>query len=172
MSSFMPLARAFSQGEVRYLLIGVWAANFHAHMAGVVFSTHDRDVFLPPDPDNLAAAWRACEASGLQLASSGEPLDEPRDRWLAEKVIARRALTQASDEGELQIDLALVMEGFDFDQVWQERVIFTMDGIEIPVARLQHIVTSKAATGRAKDHLFIATHADSLRQLLPPEDAD
>jgi hypothetical protein len=41
-----------------------------------------------------------------------------------------------------------------------------MDGVEIPVARLSHIIRSKAATNREKDRLFLTTHAEILRQML------
>jgi hypothetical protein len=60
------------------------------------------------------------------------------------------------------------MAGFDFETVWNERRLFIVDAVEIPVARLAHIVESKAAAGREKDRLFLATHADALRQLLGP----
>lgn len=172
MTSFAPLARALSEGGVRYVLIGVSGANLHAHRAGVVFATQDRDVFLPADPHNLLAAWRACELCNLQLASSGEPLDEPRDLRLAERVVEHRALTQAMDDQELQVDLTLVMAGFGFDEVWEERTTFVLAGVEVPVARLKYIVASKAAAGRDKDRLFLATHAEALRELLPPEDVE
>ena len=171
MTSFAPLARAFSEEGVRYVLIGVAGANLHAHLAGVVFGTLDRDVFLPPDPLNLQAAWRACERCELILTSSGEPLDEPRDLHLAERVVERRGQTRASGD-ELQVDLTLVMAGYDFDEVWQARTTFLLDGVELPVARLRHIVTSKAAVGRDKDRLFLATHAETLRELLRPDETE
>ena len=37
---------------------------------------------------------------------------------------------------------------------------------ELPVARLSHIIRSKAAANRPKDRLFLATHAEALRQML------
>lgn len=169
MTSFAPLARALSDGGVRYLLIGVSGANLHAHRAGVVFTTQDRDVFLPADAQNLLTAWRACESCRLHLSRSGEPLDEPLDLQLAERVVERRALTQASDHEGLQIDLTLVMAGFGFDEVWEERTTYELAGVEVPVARLKHIVASKAAAGRDKDRLFLATHAEALRELLAPD---
>lgn len=49
------------------------------------------------------------------------------------------------------VDLSLVMAGFDFETVWAERRIFMVEGVDIPVARLRHIVESKAAAGRLKD---------------------
>lgn len=166
MTSFAPLARALLDLRVRYLLIGVSGANLHAHSAGVVFTTQDRDVFLPPDAPNLLLAWQACEACGLELSASGEPLDRPRDLTLAERVVQRSALTTARDGEELQVDLTLVMAGFSFDETWRERVTFKLAGVEVPVARLRHIVVSKGAAGRDKDRLFLATHAEALKQLL------
>ena len=130
----------------------------------------DRDVFLPPDPANLLAAWRLCEALGLRLTSSGEPLDEPRDLYLAERVVERRASTRADDGSELVVDLTLVMTGFEFEEVWEQRTMFLLERVEVPVARLSHIVASKAAAGRDKDRLFLATHAEALRDLMRPDD--
>jgi hypothetical protein len=67
------------------------------------------------DAANLSNAWSVCESLGLELSSGNEPLDRPRDRWLAERVIAGRALTCATQEHELQIDFTLVMAGFAFE---------------------------------------------------------
>lgn len=170
MTSFAPLARALLDHGVRYVLIGVSGANVHAHRAGVVFGTLDRDVFLPCEPDNLLAAWRACDSCGLRLTSAGEPLDEPRDLNLARRVVEYRALTRAADEEGLQVDLTLTMTGFEFEEVWRERSTFEISGVEVPVARLRHIVSSKAAAGRDKDRLFLATHDEALRELLAPEE--
>ena len=64
----------------------------------------------------------------------------------------------------------MVMAGFDFDRVWSSRRTFLVDGVEIPVARLTDIVNSKAKAGREKDRLFLATHAEALRQLLRHEE--
>lgn len=171
MSSFAPLARALAEREVRYLLIGVCGANLHAHSAGVVFTTQDRDVFLPPDPGNLLRAWQTCEACGLELFSAGGTLDRPRDVTLAGRALERLASTSATDGDELQVDLTLQMAGFAFDEAWRERVVFRLADVEVPVARLMHIVASKAALGRHKDRLFLATHAEALRELLGPDEA-
>jgi hypothetical protein len=164
---FRGLVHELGRRSVRFTVIGVAGANYFASTGGAVFTTQDRDLFLPPDPDNLMRAWDACEAAGLKLWAGGEPLDTPRDRVIADAVVARRALTRAT-LGELAVDLTLVMGGFEFEQVWTERRTFVVEGVEIPVARLAHIVESKAAAGREKDRLFLATHAEALRQLLDP----
>lgn len=166
----IPIGRALATHSVRYVVIGVAGANLYAPSGGARFITEDYDLFLPTDADNLVRCWRACEVAGLDLWSGNEPLDPPRDQWLAERVIERRALTRASDASELQVDLTLVMKGFDFETVWKERRVFMIDGVEIPVARLLHIVTSKHAAGRDKDRLFLATHREALEQLLRRQD--
>lgn len=166
MTGFAEVIRALQNRGVRFLLIGVAGANYYALDASLVFTTEDRDLFLPLDPANTLAAWRACESVGLSLWVHDEPLDIPRDETLARAVVDRRALVRATGPEDLLIDLTYVMAGFDFETIWRERKVFVVDGVDVPVARLIHIVRSKAAVGRAKDRLFLATHAEALEALL------
>jgi hypothetical protein len=92
----------------------------------------------------------------------------PPDEWLAAHVVERRTVVRATDQRGLDVDLSVVMAGFE--SVWNERRIFLVEGVDVPVARLAHIVASKAAAGRDKDRLFLATHEEALRQLLPHAD--
>ena len=167
MDPLVPFARALHDRAVRYVLIGVGGANYYALGGSTVFSTEDRDLYLPLEPGNLVRCWEACEAANLQLWSGEEPLDSPRDLWRAERVVERRAAARATGAGDLQVDLTLVMAGFaDFEIVWNERRTFLIDNVELSVARLLHIVQSKHAAGRDKDRLFLATHRDGLQELL------
>src|SRR5206468_11609917 len=75
----------------------------------------------PLDPDTALAAWGVCEAMGLELPCRREPLARPRDRFLAERVVANRALVRATDGAGLDVDLSIVMAGFDFETAWAER---------------------------------------------------
>ena len=170
MEAFPALVAALDAERARFVLIGVWAANLHARSAAAVFTTQDYDLFLPADVDNALRVWRTCESMGLDLLSGDEPLDKPRDRLLAERVVQTRALVRATDGQGLDVDLTLVMEGFEFEEVWAERRIYLLEGVEVPAARLSHVVRSKAAAGRPKDLLFLATHEEALRDLLKRED--
>lgn len=167
-----PLARYLAEGDVRYLLVGVSGANLYAPAGQAIFPTEDFDLFVPVDPDNLVRAWEACVAGRLDLWVANEPLERPRDRALAERIVERRLLTRATGPDDLQVDLTLVMQGFEFETVWAARRMFTLDGVPLPTARLTHIVTSKHAAGRPKDQLFLATHQDALEQLLRKPDVD
>lgn len=168
---FTSLAGALSMEKVRYLVIGVWGANYYAPAGCAMFTTLDRDLFLPADPANLLAAWRVCESAGFALSSGMEPLDMPRDVALARAVVERRALVRAADGAGTDVDLSLVMGGHEFETVWAARRIFEVEGIAIPVARLAHIVESKAAADREKDRLFLATHRAALESMLSGDES-
>jgi len=160
----LPLVRALHDRGVRFVLIGVAGANHYVLPGSPLFVTTDHDLFLPLEPDNLVRAWAACEGAALSLWIGDEPLDIPRDRWLADRVIERKALTHARGP-DVVVDLTLVMKGFDFETVWSERREFQVENRPLPVARLLHIVTSKREAGRNKDKLFLATHREELEQL-------
>ena len=166
MDAFERLAQLLLQAGVRFVVIGLAGANSYARTGGTLFLTQDRDLLLPLDPENALAAWRTCEAMGLDLLCDREPLDRPRDRWLAERVMANRALVRATDGAGLDVDFTPVMAGFDFATVWAGRRIFRVGEVEIPVARLMHIVESKRRAGRDKDRLFLVTHAQAIRDLI------
>ena len=165
MDAFARLVRSLERAGVRFVLIGLAGANYYARSGATLFVTEDRDLLLPLDPDNALAAWGVCEAMGLQLRCGREPLDRPRDRFLAERVVANRALVRATDGAGLDVDMSLVMAGFDFETVWTERRVFRVGTLDIPVARLGHIIESKRRVGREKDRMFLATHAEAIREL-------
>jgi hypothetical protein len=79
--SFERLAAALQSARVRYVVIGVAGANYWARSGHTVFATRDFDVFLPADAENTMNAWKAAEASGLDLFHGDEPLDRPRDTF-------------------------------------------------------------------------------------------
>jgi len=78
-----PLARELAAGVVRYVVIGVGAANLYGPSGQAIFITKDNDLFLPLEPDNLVRAWDACERAALDLWLNDGPLDRPRGRCLA-----------------------------------------------------------------------------------------
>ena len=76
---------------------------------------------------------------------------------------------RAADDHGIEVDLSLVMADLQFDIVWGRRRTFTVEDVEIPVARLTDVVTAKERVGRDKDRLFLATHREALQELLDRE---
>jgi hypothetical protein len=130
---FLHLAGAFDQAKVRFVVIGVAGANQYARSAGSLFTTEDFDLFLPANPGNALLAWRACEDTGLALWCGAEPLDSPRDEFLAEQIVSRRALVRAEGP-DLRVDLTLVMAGFEFDEGPSAECVRRCRGPSGPVA--------------------------------------
>jgi hypothetical protein len=170
MTRYSDALAALSHAGVRFVVIGVAGANFYARPGQPLFSTQDRDLFLPDDPQNLLTCWEVLHHAGWSLWTGEDPLVEPLDLWLAERAIAHRAAVRAVHAEGIEIDLTLVMAGFEFDEVWSNRQRFQVEGAEIPVARLRQIVESKEAAGRPKDLLFLATHEQTLREMLHREE--
>ena len=65
MEAFQQLVRELAKGDVRFVVIGVWGANYYAMSGATLFTTKDRDLFLPADAENLLTAWRACVQSAF-----------------------------------------------------------------------------------------------------------
>jgi predicted nucleotidyltransferase len=164
------LAAALNEAGVRFVIIGVAGANLWARSGHTIFATQDYDLFVPPDPENALRAWQAADSAGLALFCGDEPLDRPRDRVLAQRVVESRALVRATDGAGFDVDFTLVMAGFEFAGVFSRRRTFELDGVPIGVALLRDIVASKAAAGREKDRLFLAAHAEALKALIEQDD--
>jgi hypothetical protein len=162
--AFAIVVEALLRAGVRFVVTGVWGANYYT--GGTLFVTQDQDLFLPESPANLLLAWQVCERAGLHLRANDEPLDTPRDLELANAVVRQKALTTATDGDLLQLDLSMVMTGLAFDDVWARRHAFRVGGVTVPVAALADIVAAKRAANRPKDRLFLATHGPEIRRLL------
>lgn len=163
------LFRALNQARVRYLVIGVGGADLHAEKYKARFHTNDLDIFLPGDAANLVGCWRACEDAGMTLWCNGEPLDTPRDLWLARRVVSWRSLTTARAEDIVPTDLTLVMGSLDFEDVWLRRGPGYPDGVGVDLARMSDIVASKREANRAKDIAFLAQNRALIERILEGE---
>jgi hypothetical protein len=53
---FLRLVAALRTSDVRFVVIGVSAANYYARSASEIFATQERDLFIAPDAANLLAA--------------------------------------------------------------------------------------------------------------------
>lgn len=171
MDRFTEILGRLSSAGVRFLVIGVGGVNYYATRKHVLFNTEDCDLFLPPDPENLLASWSVLEPLGFEMTSHGEPLEIPLDLWLAERVVERQAVVRALGPEDLRLDLTMTMKGFRFEELWDARRTFAIEGYEIPVAPLSRIVESKRAAARDKDLLFFVTHEETLKELLGEDDA-
>lgn len=132
---FMRLLRAFAKVDVRYLLVGAFAVEFH----GQPRTTRHMDLWLDDNAENMERAYRALTEFGtptiaIDHLNAASPLEVV---WLG--VPPNR------------IDLAKGLRGLQFADAWEHRVETELDDIRVHVIGRKDLIASKRECGRDKD---------------------
>jgi hypothetical protein len=132
---FMKLLRAFAKVEVRYLLVGAFAVEYH----GQPRTTRHMDLWLDDSAENLERAYRALSDFGvppiaIDHLNAAPPLEVV---WIG--VPPNR------------IDLAKGIFGLDFAEAWLHRETTELEGIHVHVIGRKDLIAAKRECGRAKD---------------------
>jgi hypothetical protein len=56
-----------------------------------------------------------------------------------------------------RIDILTSVDEVEFEEAWQERVVATIDGIEVPIMSVRHFIQNKHAFGRPRDLADVVT---------------
>ena len=122
---------------VDFILIGGYAVIAH----GYERTTGDMDLWIRPDNSNKLLLVEALSELGFEKPD----LD----------VIASSDFTQpfvfSIGEEPLKIDFLTKISGVQYEEANAQKVIVEIDGIQLPVLHLNHLVLSKFVTGRLKD---------------------
>jgi predicted nucleotidyltransferase len=121
--------------KVEYLLVGGYAVGCYGYSR----ATGDMDIWIAVNPANGAALVRALRAFGFGAGSLSA------DMFLASNKVLRIGLPP------LQIDIITSVAGIDFAPSFRNRVVETLDGVEVSVISLADLKANKQAAGRAKD---------------------
>ena len=133
-----PICRAFNEHDCRYVLIGGHAVGVH----GYPRATRDTDFMLAPGEEN----WRRALGALVSLGAShpgGRPIDPEQDP-------PREHLRVDSPAGPVD----LLEEGgspLTFEEVRAQALTVDLDGVELPVCGLAHLVALKRLAGRSRD---------------------
>lgn len=100
---FSEVVAALSTAGVRFVVMGVWGANYYA--AGTLFVTQDQDLFLPPDSAN----WRDARCR----SEREQGLDVPEVRERAPERRRNHQLAQVAAHQRCDGDVAAVENGQD-----------------------------------------------------------
>jgi hypothetical protein len=132
---FRDLLRAFSDAEVRFLVVGAYAVAAHAEPR----ATGDLDLWLEPSPENAARAYRA-------LQSFGAPLHE-----LAESDLTQPGLVFQIGLPPRRIDLLTSITGVEFAAAWPGRLAVRYADVPCFVIGREALIENKRRLGRAQD---------------------
>jgi len=141
--------RAFESAGIRYLVAGGVAVNLH----GYARLTVDLDLMLDLAPSNLSRAVDMLQRLGYTPRA---PVDadtllskEARRQWQLEK--GALVFTFVDPKAPFRnVDLFLE-NPVDFEQAYQQRRTFEIQGISVPVASIETLIQMKSATGRPRD---------------------
>ncbi len=132
---FREFIELLNEHEVKYLIIGGYAVNFH----GYPRYTKDIDFWLWMTKSNIKKLIKAIKDFGF-----GSLKLEIEDFMTSENIV------QLGYE-PYRIDLLVDVEGVDFEKCFERRTEAELDGVDVKFLSLQDLITAKKKAGRLQD---------------------
>lgn len=132
------LLSVFNEQGVKYLIVGGYAVSFHAQPR----ATKDLDLFVKADLENATIARNA-------LIGFGAPLSD-----ISAHDLANPSNFIRFGREPLAVDILPGIDGVDFDEAWEHRVIGLIDkesGLTAYFISKEDLVAAKLAAGRMRD---------------------
>lgn len=131
---FKDLLAAFSNENVRFLVVGGWAVAVHAEPR----FTKDIDLWISSAPENIARAASALERFGAP------PITVTRLRELKEDEFMFFGVPP------VRVDILLRVDGLDFERAWENRISVEWN-VSVSILGFDDLCESKRVAGRKKD---------------------
>ena len=140
------ICRVLIDHGVKFVIIGGVAARLH----GTGHATIDIDICPSTDDANLSSLTAALQELGARLRVEGHSDGVPFDPH-ADMLRQVTTMTLITEHGPL--DLCFAPTGFPdgYASLTEHASIIVVGAVDLPVASLQDVVTSKRAAGRPKD---------------------
>ncbi len=134
-TEFKEFLRSFIDHDVEYLLIGGYAVSYH----GYPRATADITVWVACNRSNADRIVEALKAFGFDVPELTPAL------FLKEQRVVRMGIAP------LRIEISMSVDGVEFEACYRERIVDTIEGMEISIINLEHLKQNKRASGRLKD---------------------
>ncbi len=132
---FKEFLKLLNDKGVQYLLIGGYAVAYH----GYPRATNDIDVWIATNPLNAKQVASALREFGFNLPELSEDLFLQKDKIIR------------MGNPPMRIEISTGISGVEFERCYSQRVVDTLDGIEVGIISLPDLKTNKRAAGRLKD---------------------
>jgi len=132
------------EAEIRFVLVGGLAVNAWGYLRG----TQDVDVVPDPDPGNLARLDELLRQLGGKVDVEGRLLDSD----------AISTFLRTGDRTFVRTDLGQVdvLQGLPqvprYEALDQQAKAIDIDGLDVRVCSLEHLLEMKRASSRPRDH--------------------
>jgi hypothetical protein len=134
---FLDILRALLAEDARFLVAGAHALAVH----GVPRATGDLDIWIDRDPANSERVWRAIISFGAPV----ESLDVSVDDLCKPGFVVQIGLAPR------RIDILTDLTGVAFEDAWTDRVVHSVEGVDVPFLGRRSLIQNKRAVGRLKD---------------------
>ena len=134
-NDFKEFLQLLNDHHVDYLLVGGYAVGYHGYPRATV----DLDIWVAITPRNARNIVMVFKEFGFDV----EELKE--DLFLKENKIVRIG------EPPLRIEVMTSASGVDFDACYEQRIVDTIDGLQVNFINLENLKANKLAAGRHKD---------------------
>jgi hypothetical protein len=132
---FKEFLQLLSLKQVDYLLIGGYAVGYH----GYPRATADMDIWISVNPHNAERVVAVLQEFGLAVPELSAEL------FLEENRVVRMGVPP------FRIEIITTISGVNFEECFAQRVIDTIDGVEVNLISLPHLKANKKASGRFRD---------------------
>lgn len=134
-NDFKEFLQLLNDHRVDYLLVGGYAVGYHGYPRATV----DLDIWVAVTPRNARHLVMVFKEFGFDAKELKE------DLFLKENKIVRIG------EPPLRIKVMTSVSGVDFDACYEQRIVDTIDGIQVNFINLENLKVNKMSAGRHKD---------------------
>ncbi|HOV15818.1 MAG TPA: hypothetical protein PK771_16130 [Spirochaetota bacterium] len=134
---FKEFFNILNSNEVEYLLVGGYAVAFY----GYIRATNDIDIWINIKPENVEKVIKSLICFGF--------LESQLDR----EVFKKKDQVIRMGVPPLRLELLTGISGVNFEECYKDRVLETIDGLEISILDIANLKKNKKASGRLKDLL-------------------
>ena len=134
-NDFKEFLQLLNDHRVDYLLVGGYAVGYHGYPRATV----DLDIWVAVTPRNARHLVMVFKEFGFDARELKE------DLFLKENKIVRIG------EPPLRIKVMTSVSGVDFDACYEQRIVDTIDGIQVNFINLENLKVNKMSAGRHKD---------------------
>jgi hypothetical protein len=133
--NFRDMLCALYDENVEFLVVGAYALSAH----GLPRATGDLDIWVRPTAENAGRIWRALDRFCAPLSK------------LRVEDFCDPDLVFQIGVAPYRIDLLTSITGVSFEEAWQARIFFQVDGRAIGVLSRDDLLRNKRSTARPKD---------------------
>lgn len=144
---YRDILQKLTEEKAEFIIVGAYALGAH----GLPRATVDIDIFIKPDRNNSLKVFNALKKFGAALVDLS-PYDFAEEGIVFQIGVPPR-----------RIDIITSIDGVSFQEAYGDKILVTIDGLDLPVLSLEMLIRNKEAVGRDKDLIDVKILKERLK---------